>query len=181
VIVKGGWSRRALPEVRDYELLAAQWIRQMRAYARSTQLYHEAILRLTREVRPEQRHHDEPTLVAVNPTVLHDGGIMMIAQTENMRGPSPEILATAPLTGRQFEIARLIAAGLSNQEIARRLVLTTGTVGNHVGHILRRLGAKNRAQVATWVTQIVQNGAHGDAPAGQGRPLTQQESPPQGA
>jgi len=61
---------------------------------------------------------------------------------------------TAPLTRRQYEVARLIAEGLSNDEIAHRLVLTPGTVGNHIGHILRRLGARNRAQVAAWVTQV---------------------------
>jgi DNA-binding NarL/FixJ family response regulator len=57
----------------------------------------------------------------------------------------------APLTARQTEIARLIAEGLTNGQIANRLVLTPGTVGNHVGHILRRLGASNRAQVAAWL------------------------------
>jgi DNA-binding NarL/FixJ family response regulator len=159
-------------------MLAAQWIRQMRACARSTQQYHAAIPHLAREMSTGQRHHDESTPVAANPSGVQNGGIMTIAQTDSMRGPSPEVLATAPLTGRQFEIARLIAAGLSNQEIARQLVLTPGTVGNHVGHILRRLGAKNRAQVATWVTQMVQNGAHGDAPAGQGQPPTQQQPAP---
>jgi DNA-binding NarL/FixJ family response regulator len=58
----------------------------------------------------------------------------------------------SPLTRRQLEISQLIARGMSNEQIARQLTLTPGTVGNHVGHILRRLGARNRAQVATWVT-----------------------------
>jgi DNA-binding NarL/FixJ family response regulator len=65
------------------------------------------------------------------------------------------------LTRRQFEVARLIARGLSNEEIAQDLVLTPGTAGNHVGHILRRLGARNRAQVATWVMQVASGGAAG--------------------
>lgn len=54
------------------------------------------------------------------------------------------------LTKRQFEVARLIAAGRSNAQIARELVLTTGTVANHIEHILRRLDVSNRAQVAAW-------------------------------
>jgi DNA-binding NarL/FixJ family response regulator len=52
-----------------------------------------------------------------------------------------------------LEIAALIAEGLTNAEIAQRLTLAPGTVGNHVGHILRALGARNRAQIAAWVVQ----------------------------
>ena len=57
------------------------------------------------------------------------------------------------ITARQREIAALIAEGLSNVEIAERLVLAPGTVGNHVAHIMRALGAKNRVQVAVWAVQ----------------------------
>lgn len=52
------------------------------------------------------------------------------------------------LTPRQREVAGLIAAGLTNMEIAERLVLTPGTVANHVEGILRRLGFRSRSQVA---------------------------------
>ena len=57
------------------------------------------------------------------------------------------------LTRRQLEVARLIAAGRSNAQIARELVLTPGTVANHIEQILRRLDAKNRAQVAAWIVE----------------------------
>jgi len=52
------------------------------------------------------------------------------------------------LTPRQREVASLIAAGLTNMEIAEQLVLTPGTVANHVEGILRRLGFRSRTQVA---------------------------------
>jgi DNA-binding CsgD family transcriptional regulator len=52
------------------------------------------------------------------------------------------------LTPRQREVATLIANGLTNMEIAERLVLTPGTVANHIEHILRRLGYRSRSQVA---------------------------------
>jgi DNA-binding NarL/FixJ family response regulator len=71
--------------------------------------------------------------------------------------------STAPLTRRQFQIAELISQGLSNEAIAERLVLTPGTVGNHVGHILRRLGATNRTQVAAWVFRTTASGDQGAA------------------
>jgi DNA-binding NarL/FixJ family response regulator len=57
------------------------------------------------------------------------------------------------LTPREREIAALVAEGLSNAEIAERLVLSPGTVGNHLGHILRALGARNRVQVAVWAVK----------------------------
>jgi DNA-binding NarL/FixJ family response regulator len=50
------------------------------------------------------------------------------------------------LTGREREIVRLLADGLSNREIGERLGITERTVKFHVGEILARLGASNRAQ-----------------------------------
>jgi DNA-binding NarL/FixJ family response regulator len=56
------------------------------------------------------------------------------------------------LTRQQLVVASLIADGLSNREIADRLTLTPGTVANHVGNILNRLGVENRVQIAVWMT-----------------------------
>lgn len=52
------------------------------------------------------------------------------------------------LTPREYEIAELIAEGLSNEQIAQRLVLSPGTVANHVGHVLTKLMVESRVQVA---------------------------------
>ncbi len=52
------------------------------------------------------------------------------------------------LTPREREVAALIANGMSNDEIAQRLVLTSGTVANHVAHILAKSGLRSRVQVA---------------------------------
>lgn len=62
--------------------------------------------------------------------------------------------AWSGLTPRQREVAALIAGGLTNEQIARRLVLTSGTVGNHVQSILRRLGAHSRVEVATLAAEV---------------------------
>lgn len=68
--------------------------------------------------------------------------------------------STDRLTPRQRDIARLIARGCTNGEIAAQLVLEPGTVANHVAHILDRLGVANRAQVAAWAaTQGLLDGA----------------------
>ena len=65
------------------------------------------------------------------------------------RGPRQSTVANAAgLTEREAEIAELLAAGLSNHEIAERLVLSDKTVGHHVSAILGKLGVRRRAEVA---------------------------------
>jgi DNA-binding CsgD family transcriptional regulator len=54
------------------------------------------------------------------------------------------------LSGREQEVARLVAAGLANREIAARLHLSVRTVETHVRHMLTKLGLLNRTQLATW-------------------------------
>jgi DNA-binding CsgD family transcriptional regulator len=57
------------------------------------------------------------------------------------------------LSAREIEVADLIAEGLSNPAIARRLYLSRPTVASHVAHILTKLGFSNRAQIAAWAAQ----------------------------
>ncbi|QUQ68743.1 tetratricopeptide repeat protein [Kutzneria sp. CA-103260] len=58
-----------------------------------------------------------------------------------------------PLTKREFQVARLIADGLSNKDIAGRLFIAVRTAEGHVAHILTKLGFTSRAQVAAWVNE----------------------------
>ena len=59
-------------------------------------------------------------------------------------------LTDDPLTEREVEVLRLVAQGLSNQEIARTLTISERTVGNHIGSILRKLHLANRTQAALY-------------------------------
>ena len=59
--------------------------------------------------------------------------------------------ADDPLSAREREIAGLVADGLSNREIAERLVISERTAQNHVQHVLGKLGFTNRAQIAAWI------------------------------
>jgi GAF domain-containing protein len=59
----------------------------------------------------------------------------------------------ARLTRRQQDIAICIAEGLTNEEMAERLVLVPGTVANHCEAILRRLGLRNRTQIGVWAVE----------------------------
>jgi NarL family two-component system response regulator LiaR len=55
-----------------------------------------------------------------------------------------------PLTAREMDVLRLVAQGLSNQEIAESLVIGDGTVRTHVSNILAKLHLANRTQVALY-------------------------------
>ena len=65
-----------------------------------------------------------------------------------------EPVNTGPrLTGREFEVAELIAEGLTNRSIARRLSVAPRTAEAHVENIRRKLAVHSRAQIAAWVTE----------------------------
>ena len=57
------------------------------------------------------------------------------------------------VTRREMEILRLVADGLSNKEIGRKLVITEGTVKNHVHNALEKLHMDNRIQAAAYIVR----------------------------
>ena len=59
----------------------------------------------------------------------------------------------AGLTVREVEVLRLVACGLSNKEIAQRLVITPKTVGNHVEHIYAKIDASTRTAASLFAMQ----------------------------
>ncbi|MGX7762634.1 response regulator [Streptomyces angustmyceticus] len=61
--------------------------------------------------------------------------------------------APSPLTPRERDIARLVAHGLTNAEIATHLVITPGTVKTHLANIQAKLHTRNRVGIATWTWQ----------------------------
>ena len=65
----------------------------------------------------------------------------------------PATLITSKLTGREVEVLRLIAKGLSNADIADQLFLSDGTVRSHVSAILAKLGVNDRTQAAVIAIQ----------------------------
>jgi DNA-binding NarL/FixJ family response regulator len=71
--------------------------------------------------------------------------IEAFARTPNPAAPPPEQLRNM-LTPREIEVLTLLARGVSNAEIAKALVISEATAKTHVGHILTKLGLRDRTQ-----------------------------------
>jgi DNA-binding NarL/FixJ family response regulator len=85
---------------------------------------------------------------AIDPAVQHHL-VDAIATGVPQRAPA----LPAGLTAREAEVLSLIAAGLSNSEIAAQLVVSEGTVKSHVNHLFAKIGARDRAQAVSYAYQ----------------------------
>jgi DNA-binding NarL/FixJ family response regulator len=81
---------------------------------------------------------------ALDPAVQHHV-VAALATGEAQRADLPD-----GLTPREAEVLALIAEGLSNTEIAERLVVSAATVKSHVNHIFAKAGVRDRAQAVTY-------------------------------
>jgi DNA-binding NarL/FixJ family response regulator len=85
----------------------------------------------------------------IDPAVQHHVVDAIATLSPAQAGGSPWPLP-AGLTRREAEVLSLIAAGLSNREIAARLVLSEGTVKSHVNHLLAKIDVRDRAQAVSY-------------------------------
>ena len=90
--------------------------------------------------------------VARGRALPYEDAIAYALEEPRQRPSTPHEDASTALTRREREVADLMAQGLSNREIAGRLVISQRTAESHVEHILTKLGLANRAQVAAWKT-----------------------------
>ena len=85
-------------------------------------------------------------LLAGGDSLLFPAAIRELAARHAPAQASSGGLESAGLTDREGQILRLIAQGLSNAEIAAQLIVSAETVKTHVGHVLTKLGARDRTQ-----------------------------------
>jgi DNA-binding CsgD family transcriptional regulator len=86
-----------------------------------------------------------------------------LTSTARSRGITEE--PWRPLTAREFEVARYVADGLTNAQIAEELGLSPKTVSAHIEHILAKLGATRRTEIAAWVALVASGARTTDRPA----------------
>ncbi len=114
--------------------------------------------------RPVQRALDTKSLEDLARLCLENLAAIALEQGERLRAArlleaasllreeAPVDTETA-LSDREWEVAMLVARGLSNRQIAAELVVSERTVDTHVSHILRKLQLVSRAQIAAWAVQ----------------------------
>jgi len=98
---------------------------------------------------------------------IHEGVAFAVAGTARPEQPDPAARTEphAVLTGRQLEIARLVADDLTNRQIAARLFLSERTVETHVTNILNKLGLGSRLQISRWMAESAPASATSPRPA----------------
>jgi two-component system, NarL family, response regulator LiaR len=83
------------------------------------------------------------------PTLHPDIALRMIQELDEPM-KAGQTLTAEPLTARELEVLQWVARGLTNQEIADRLVMSERTVRTHISHILRKLHLANRTQATLY-------------------------------
>ncbi|AGS68144.1 response regulator [Streptomyces collinus] len=100
---------------------------------------------LLKRARPAEIVH-AVRLVAEGESLLFPASVRRLAARYGDNHPPRGRLSEAGLTEREADVLRLMARGLSNAEMAARLVVGTETVKSHVSAVLAKLGARDRTQ-----------------------------------
>lgn len=93
-----------------------------------------------------ERLFDAVRIIAAGEGLLAPGVTKRLIREFAQLRPKGEAVVMAGLTPRETQVLRLVAEGLSNPEIAERLVVTEETVKTHVSRVLNKLGLRDRTQ-----------------------------------
>lgn len=133
----------------------AQRVRQSSAIARiyvdAAQREHEHSLAIIVPA-PGQKPYEVAYKRGLAMTIDEGLAFVLEEKMPTKQPPAPRSGSTARLTRREQEIATLVAQGLSNKQIAARLVVSERTAESHILNILNKLGFNSRSQIASWAT-----------------------------
>ena len=109
-------------------------------------------------VRANRYGEAVPILDSVMTTARRLGSLPILRRAEELdrsaRSRAGDQEPWHPLSTREFEVARLVARGMTNVEIAGELFVSPKTVSAHIEHILAKLGVARRAEIAAWTSAI---------------------------
>jgi DNA-binding CsgD family transcriptional regulator/tetratricopeptide (TPR) repeat protein len=156
---RAGLLTDAPPDAEEvYRLQIGGHTKQAVSFWREAGYPYEAALALLDSGEPEalRRALEELRALGARPAaaiVTHR--LRKLGERHLPRGPRPRTRANPHgLTGRELEVLPLLAEGLRNAEIARRLIVSQKTVDHHVSAILRKLGVRTRGEAAAQATRL---------------------------
>ena len=82
------------------------------------------------------------------------GALLIARELESVAKPARGVAGVADLTARELEVARLVARGLSNRQVAEELVITEKTAANHLQHVLDKLDLRSRSLLAARAAEL---------------------------
>lgn len=155
--MKGGDGLQYLPQIQavapDTRVIMLTTYANPGYLARS--IHNGAVGYLSKDVDPNQVLKAVRAVAAGEELIDHELLKAALAPSIDATEPSPEPteLPVDELSGREVEVLRLVAAGLSNAAIADTLHLSISTVKTHVRHILEKLHVSDRTQAALWAVR----------------------------
>jgi non-specific serine/threonine protein kinase len=116
-------------------------------------VYHEECERQARALGM----HVFETEVRHGEAMTFENAVAYALDEEHETTPRPGVDTESGLTKREWQVAGLVAEGLTNKAIATNLVISQSTARGHVEHTLVKLGFTSRAQIAVWVIEHAQD------------------------
>jgi DNA-binding NarL/FixJ family response regulator len=131
-------------------------LRRALAGWRSRQRFWEgsfAALDLARAL-PHGAEEARAVVLATRSAATAAGAALLLRMADDIGQEAPDTQPWHPLTAREFSVANLVSTGKTNREIAHELFLSPKTVSAHVEHILTKLGAGRRTEIAAWAARV---------------------------